>query len=240
MTGVLSLAEPNLTVLKHLSQGLLEKTGRSSVHGNLLEIHHPAAPSFDPLFLYSAAGPHAVSISLKQRVQAGACVQGGTVSEQGGCNFRGQRVLCDSAQLPFQDRVFGMVVLHHVVETGEEAELSEAVRVLARTGVLILLGLNRLGWRYRTQDKLRRLPGIAPLRVKARLQALGMTLEGYAGAGLVGRQGPACMTGGLKGLAVPLADMVLVQARHRSGPEVTPLRFRKQRSAVVQSAPMRG
>jgi len=54
MTGLLSLAEPNLTVLKHLSQGLLEKTGRSSVHGNLLEIHHPAAPSFDPLFLYSA------------------------------------------------------------------------------------------------------------------------------------------------------------------------------------------
>jgi hypothetical protein len=33
---------------------------------------------------------------------------------------------------------------------------------------------------------------------------------------------------------------VLLQARRRDSPEVTPLQFRKSRSAVVQSAPMRG
>ncbi len=108
-----------------------------------------------------------MSISLSQEEQPG----------------RGQRVSCESAQLPFQDRVFSMVVLHHVIGSGEEPELTEAVRVLARSGVLLLLGLNRMGWRYRTQDDIRRLPGIAPLRVRSRLEQLGMTMQGFAGAG---------------------------------------------------------
>jgi hypothetical protein len=106
--------------------------------------------------------------------------------------------------------------------------------------MLLLLGLNRFGWRYRTQDDIRRLPGIAPLRVRSRLDQLGMTMQGFAGAGLAGRTRPAFLEGGLAGMATPLADLVLLQARHRDSPEVTPLRFRKTRSTVVQSAPMRG
>jgi len=117
---------------------------------------------------------------------------------------------------------------------------AEAVRVLARTGVLLLLGLNRMGWRYRVQDDIRRLPGIAPLRVKSRLEELGMTMQGFAGAGLGGQTRPAFLGGGLAGMATPLADVLLLQARHKDSPEVTPLRFRKSRSTVVQSAPLRG
>ena len=217
-------AASNLQALKRLSEGLLRSAGRTGVHGNLLELHHPRAPLFDPVFLHTASEHHGVSISLSQHEEPGAT----------------PRVSCDSAQLPFQDRVFSMVVLHHVIGSGDEAELAEAVRVLARTGVLLLLGLNRMGWRYRTQDEIRRLPGIAPLRVKSRLEQLGMTMQGFAGAGLGGRQRPVFMSAGLSGLAAPLADIVLLQARHRNSPQVTPLRFRKSRSSVVQSAPMRG
>jgi len=224
MAGTQHNPEPRLLTLKRLSEGLLQSAGRTRVRGNLLEIHHPHAPLFDPVFLRSASELHGVSISLSQdRRETG-----------------GQPVRCDSAQLPFQDRVFNMVVLHHVVGEGEEEELGEAVRVLARGGVLLLLGLNRLGWRYLRQDAFRRLPGIAPLRVKSRLESLGMTMQGFAGAGLCGRERPAFLNTGLAGLATPLADLVLLQARHRDGPEVTPLRFRKTRSSVVQSAPMRG
>jgi hypothetical protein len=224
MATVESGIESNLAALKQLSEGLLLRAAQDNVYGNLLEIHHPAAPLIDPLFPHKGVGSFGLSISLSQDGQREA----------------GQRVRCESTQLPFQDRIFNTVVLHHVIGSGDEEELSESVRVLARNGALILLGLNRLGWRYRAQDEIRRLPGMAPFRIRARLEALGMTVQGFAGAGLGGLQRPACMATGLSGLAAPLADLLLLQARHRSSPEVTPLRFRKQRTAVVQSAPMRG
>jgi hypothetical protein len=127
-----------------------------------------------------------------------------------------------------------------VVADGTEAELAEACRVTRHDGVLILLGLNRLGWRYRCQDAVRRLPGLSPLAVKSRLETLGMRMRGFAGAGLVGRSRPEFMSTGLSGLGAPLADVVILQASHAGGPAVTPLRFKKPRAAVVQSAPMRG
>lgn len=211
-------------VLKSLSEGLLRSAGRTAARGHLLEIHHPAAPPFDPVLLHEPSDTFGVSISLSQSQSAGA----------------GQCVRCESGRLPFQDRVFNRVVLNHVVGDGDEDELAEAVRVLARNGVLIMLGLNRMGWRYRTQNGDRRLPGIAPFRVRARLEQLEMTMQGFAGAGLAGLSRPAFMAKGLVGLAASVADIVLLQARHRDSPELTPLKFRKPSSAVVQSAVMRG
>jgi SAM-dependent methyltransferase len=216
--------QPTQLALKSLSQGLLRSAGRTGVIGNLLEIHHPSAPLFDPVFLHTESEAYGVSISLNQDDQRGF----------------DQKLHCESGQLPFQDHVFRMVVLHHVIGTGDEPELAECIRVLARDGVLILLGLNRMGWRYRTQDRIRRLPGLAPLKVKARLEALGMTMQGFAGAGLCGMKRPAWMSKGLSGIGAPVADLVILQARHADSPEVTPLRFRKPRAGVVQSAAMRG
>lgn len=216
--------ESGQAALLRLSEGLLQSAGRTGVRGNLLEIHHPSAPLFDPVFLHTASEAFGVNISLGQDEALRA----------------GQRLRCTSAQLPFQDHAFQMVVLHHVVSEGAEPELAEAVRVLARHGVLLLVGLNRMGWRYRTQDGIRRLPGLAPLQVRGRLEQLGMTMQGFAGAGLAGLSGPAFLSGGLAGLAAPLADLVLLQARHRDSPAATPLRFRKSRRTVVQSAPIGG
>jgi SAM-dependent methyltransferase len=222
--GYFSKNDTDLAVLKSLSEGLLRSAGQTGVKDNLLEIHHSHAPEFDPVFLHSPSEIYGVSISLSQDECAG----------------RGQKLRCESAQLPFQNGVFQMVVLHHVVSDGSEVELAEAVRVLARDGVLILLGLNRMGWRYRAQGRIRRLPGIAPLKVKTRLQELQMMMQGFAGAGLAGMKSPAWMHSGLSSLGAPVADLVLLQARHINSPEVTPLRFRKTRSGVVQSAAMRG
>ena len=216
--------ESNLAVLKLLSEGLLRSAGQTGVKDNLLEIHHPCAPLFDPVFLHSSSEIYGVSISLSQDERSG----------------NEQKVRCESDQLPFQSGVFQMVVLHHVVSDGNEVELAEAVRVLARDGVLILLGLNRMGWRYRTQGRIRRLPGMAPLKIKARLAELQMTMQGFAGAGLAGMKRPAWMHSGLSSLGAPVADLVLLQASHINSPEVTPLQFRKTRTGVVQSAAMRG
>ncbi len=213
-----------LDALRQLSEGLLRSAGRTGVRGNLLELHHPGAPLIDPILLHSPTHGYGVSISLRDADRSG----------------QGQRVRCRFGQLPFQDGVFDMVVLHHVIGDGGEPELAEAARVLGRSGVLLLLGLNRLGWRYRTQDGSPRLPGLAPLKVKARLDAIDMVMQGFAGAGLAGRQRPVFLNDGLLGLATPFADLVLLQAHHRDSPGVMPLRFRKPRSAVVQSAPMRG
>ena len=55
--------------------------------------------------------------------------------------------------------------------------------------------------------------------------------------GLVKTMGRRTLT---LGYAVAFADLLLLQAGHRHGPEVMPLRFGKPRSTVVQSAPMRG
>jgi len=216
--------ETDQQVLRCLSEGLLQSVSPAGARGNLLEIHHLRAPLFELAFLNAVSESRGVSISLSQDGRSGA----------------GERIRCESAQLPFQDRVFSTVVLNHVIARGDEPELTEAVRVLARNGVLLLLGLNRMGWRYRVQGDIRRLPGIAPLRVRSRLEQLGMTMQGFAGAGLGGLTRPAFLGNGLAAMATPLADLVLLQARHRDSPEVTPLRFRKTRSTVVQSAPMRG
>jgi SAM-dependent methyltransferase len=209
-------------ILRGLSQGLLRSAVRIGRFSHTLEIHHGAAPLFDPVYLHSAAENFGVSLSLNKGSQPGSA----------------QRIRCNTGELPFQDKVFSMVVLHHVLSDGTEAELSEAVRVLARDGVLIVLGLNRLGWRYRSQGKIRRLPGLAPLKVKFELDRLDMTMQGFAGAGLLNMSRPVFMHSGPAGLALPFADVILLQARHRDSPEMTPLRFRQRRSGVVQSAPM--
>lgn len=216
--------QSNQKVLKQLSEGLLRSAGRTGVSGNLLEIHHPSAPLFDPVFLHTACEAFGVNLSMAQNEPATS----------------GQRVCCASAQLPFQDQVFSMVVLHHVIDTGHEPELAEACRVTARDGVLILLGLNRNGWRFRTQSAYRSLPGLSPWKVKNQLEALGMTMRGFAGAGLCGREKPVFMNAGLSSLGAPVADVVILQASHADSPGVTPLRFRKPQTGVVQSAPMRG
>lgn len=204
-------------MLKTLSEGLFRKVGPAGISGNILEIHHQAAPILNPVYLHPAVHRYCVSIRLNR----------------GNERDPDQPIVCETACLPIQENVFSMVMLHHVVSDGMQAELDEAVRVLARDGVLLILGINRMGWRFRSQDRFRKLPGISPLKVKSRLDRLEMNLQKFTGAGLFGMKRPEFMGSGLAGLGSPIADVVLLQARHRSGPEMTPL----ARSNPVQSTP---
>jgi len=222
--GLFGTPAMNGLTLKNLSEGLLKSAGQTRLQGNLLEIHHPSAPVFDPLLLHSAMFSHGLSISISQ-------------DESGDYP---QKLRCKTIELPFQEKSFEVVVLHHIVSDGSEPELREAVRVLARDGVLILLGLNRIGWRYRTQERSQRLPGLSPLKVKGRLESLQMAMRGFYGAGLGGMSRPAWMHSGLASLGAPFADVVLLQARRADDLEITPLQFRKSGSGIVQSAAMRG
>ena len=206
--------------LKALSEGLLRSVGKAALPGHVLEISYAAAPSLNPRLLHLSGYDFSSLLKLNKGREPG--------SEQ--------LVECDTSHLPFQDGAFSKVFLHHVIGNGMESELDEAVRVLTREGTLIILGLNRLGWRYRTQGSLRNLPGIAPLKVKSRLAQLEMSMETFAGAGILGMSRPEFMGSGLAGLGSPVADVVLLQARHKHGPEKTPLKFRRQGSGVVQSA----
>lgn len=216
--------ESKLRALKSLSEGLLEGAGCTGVRGNVLEIRHESAPLFDPAFLQRGAADFGLSLSL-------------TPSRD---MIAGQKVCCESSQLPFQDEVFCAVVLHHVISDGFEPELAEACRVLRRSGVLIVLGLNRMGWRYRSQDDYRRLPGLAPLAVRNRLGSLGMCMKGFAGAGLGGRKWPPLLDKGAGSACLPLADLLVLQACRDDGPVLTPLRRGKSRGAVAQSASLVG
>ena len=217
-------ARTSQQILKDLSEGLLNSASKVRLQSHTLYIHHDFAPSIDRGLLHSRSESFGVYLALNQGREM----------------LTGQRVQCDSAALPFQDRVFSRVVLHHVLTNGAEAELSEAVRVLANDGLLFILGLNRQGWRYRMQGKFRALPGMSPFRIKARLDRMNMTMQGYAGAGLMNRQHPRFMANGLSILGLPVADVIMMQARHVGGPEFTPLRFRKSSSGVVQSAFLSG
>ena len=201
--------------LKALAEGLLRSASRAGPPGNVLEIRHAAAPM------------------LSQDMRCGVSCDSGTFIRLNQGNEPGidQAIMCETARLPFANRVFSAVILNHVLSDGMEPELEEAVRVLARDGVLNILGINRLGWHFLIQDRLRRLPGIASLKVKSRLDQLEMSMLGFAGAGLLGLRYPVFMRSGLAGLGSPIADVVLLQARRCDDPGMTPLR----RSSVVQS-----
>jgi SAM-dependent methyltransferase len=199
-----------------LAEGLLRSIGRSYPAGNTLEIHHTAAPQLNPDLFRNSPRETGLFIKLNK----------------GNAPDFDQPIVCKTSKLPFADHLFSLVVMNHVVSDGTELELEEAVRLLARDGLLVILGVNRLGWRFQFQGTFRRLPGISPLKVRSRLARLEMNMQGFAGAGLLGRMRPVFMSSGLAGLGSPIADVVLLQARHCGGPEMTPL----TRPGVVQSA----
>lgn len=210
--------------MQRLAEDLLRIAAPAGVRGNLLEVHHPDAPGLNPGLLHGACDRLGLRVSLRGD-------DGGT---QAG------RLSCSSSQLPFQDATFCTVVLHQIVGDGREPELEEAIRVLAPGGALFVLGLNRAGWRYRHQQGALRLPGFAPLRVRARLEHFDMSVRCFAAAGLLGRPGPRFSCRGLAAPGVLLADMVLLEAHHHDSPQAKRIGLDTRRPAIVQSAPIRG
>jgi SAM-dependent methyltransferase len=215
--------ERESAALRALSGSLLGSVGKQAFRGPMLSIYHQSAPVASAPRFSAAAEAGRLALTLTQADALTSAV-------------RNDHVVCTTGALPFQSGVFSTVALHHVVQTGAEPELEEACRVLAADGLLVILGLNRLGFRFLSKGGLHGLPGLAPLKVKRALDGFGMAMQGFAGAGLLGRRAPLVMSTGWRAVGAPVADLIVLLAAHGNVPGATRLEFRKPRSGVVQSA----
>ena len=156
----------------------------------------------------------------------------------------------DPTELPFQDSSFDRIILFHMLTDGEESELKEACRVLSQSGRFIIIGLNRLGWTFRTQKSQasteHQLPGIKLLKLRANLARLGMRSEYFAGTGIFGKDLPTSgllsgrlLVEGSRKLLAPVSDLVIMSGTSVDRSMVTPLRFRRT-DRKVQSAAIHG
>ncbi len=124
-----------------------------------------------------------------------------------GTHYRGDVVAAADEPLPFVDDGFDLVLLRHVLEMAPvpSALLSEAVRVLAPGGMLVLTGMHPIGgwspwfyWRARGQSRRLQMPWRlrhslreAGLQMQ-RIQRVGSLLPGRRMRGTV----PASLVGG--------------------------------------------
>jgi hypothetical protein len=156
------------------------------------------------------------------------------VALHAGSSSAADAVSCRSEALPFQDDSFEMVILHDVFADGSEPELAESERVLTGGGEIFVLGRGALGLAGRFGQPGSGLPRLQVGAVCRSLQAHSFRIEQCIGVGLAGMlvncdrrwQQPA----------LPFADAVLIQGRHRTAQTiVTPLRFGRPQTVGVQS-----
>lgn len=199
------------------SSELLQHAGLPRKQGNVLLIKHAALPwpAGDCLERNEASFDRAVHLSL------------GAGTER----FTG--LSCRSAELPFTEACFRLVILWHVLAEGAEAELQEAQRVLAVGGDLLILGLQqgvpgKSGWQQPDLPQLRRR------QLLGRLQSTGMEVVSVLGSGLPVNRNWVMRRSGLSGALLPFARLVLIRARHANGDALSPLRLQDFRSGVAR------
>lgn len=213
----------DLSSLHRFSSRLLQKAAGGERKGNVLIVGHGALPAPDCACLGRDDRTFGLTI----------CVFQGPLHSD-----RPAETLldCCSSDLPFQDAVFRKVILFLVTRNGTERELDEACRVLAPGGELLVLGLNRSSWsglrRYRSGP----VPRMHVASVRNSLQAHGMDLNCILGAGLLGRARPVMEWKRLSGIALPLADLVVLRASYRDRPAVTPLQMKKFPARALPTA----
>jgi len=99
-----------------------------------------------------------------------------------------------------------------------------------------VLGLNRDSWsglgRYRKGP----VPRMHVANVKSSLRAHDMEIDLVLGAGLLGRARPLMDRRRLSGMVLPLADLVVLRARHRERPAATRLRMKGFPARAVPTA----
>lgn len=151
----------------------------------------------------------------------------------------GRTVKCADRSLPFQSRVFDLVLAEHVLCDGLEPFLPEFERVLEGGGQLVILGLGFWSSRYRLSRQGDVPAAIRPLRLCRVLERRDFTIEQCSGAGVIGS---GARTGsGWKKPLVGLSDEILIRARSQgSGRIVTPLRFGRARAIGARSAALDG
>lgn len=149
-------------------------------------------------------------------------------------------VQCHLVALPFEEAVFDIVILHHLVTDGNEEFLNEVLRVLAAGGDLVISGLNSSGLRNRFGNKNRRVPALKLEKVCNFLKSNSFNVEQclLMGIGGFSKPAPRAMW---HGLGLPFADRVVLHGHHQSNiKNGSILRFRQTRSARVASTALDG
>lgn len=148
-------------------------------------------------------------------------------------------VECAGDSLPFQSRVFDLVLAEHVLSHGAEPGLAEFERVLEGGGQLVVLGLGFWGSRYRLSRRDGAPTAIRPMRLCRELEYRDFTIEECAGAGIAGAQ--VRTGGGWKKPLLGVCDEVMIRARSQGSSRiVTPLRMGRTQAVGAQSAALDG
>ncbi|HEY5775847.1 MAG TPA: class I SAM-dependent methyltransferase [Xanthomonadales bacterium] len=152
----------------------------------------------------------------------------------------GAGLLCRIEALPFEEAIFDLVILHHLVSDGSEKILAEALRVLAAGGDIVISGLNSSGLRNRIANRKHKVPAIKMNRVCRVLKSQSFSIEQCLSMGLGGLSRPAPKAA-WHGLRLPFADRVVLHGHHQSNMQSARiLRFREIKSAPRPSAALDG
>ncbi len=152
----------------------------------------------------------------------------------------GAQIIARLDAMPFEDVAFDLVIIQHLIADGSEDTLTEATRVLAPGGDLVICGLNYYGLRYHSRRRGNRYPGIKINRTIFHLNSNLFTIKHCLRSGFLGMSRPLAHES-LTGLTLPFADRVVLHARHRSGAQ--PLRLadlKSTRAASVASVALDG
>ena len=152
----------------------------------------------------------------------------------------GAGVQCRVDALPFEEAAFDLVILHHLISDGREAFLSEAFRVMASGGDVVISGLNSSGLRNRIVNRKQRMPALKLDRVCNLLKSQSINVELCLLMGLGGFSRPAPKPT-WHGLGYPFADRVVLHGHHQSKIKNTNiLRFKRVQPAGLASAALDG
>ena len=147
---------------------------------------------------------------------------------------------CRIDALPFEEAVFDLVILHHLVNDGSEPLLSEAMRVMIAGGDIVISGLNSSGLRNRIGNRKHNIPALKLDRVCNYLKSRSFKVEQCLLMGLGGLSRPAPRAT-WHGLGFPFADRVVLHGHHQSNiMNASILRFNKAKPASLSSAALDG
>jgi len=213
----------DLSSLHRFSSLLLQNAAGSDRKGNVLVLGHGALPAPDCHCLHRDERTFGIAICLFLGQMPSAPIDKAPLE-------------CVGSALPFQDASFQKVILYLVLKDGSEAELDEACRVLAPGGELLVLGLNRGSWSGMGRYRKGPVPRMRVANVKRSLRVHDMEIDHVLGAGLLGRSSPLMDWKRLSGIGLPLADLVLLRARHRGRPASTRLRMKRLPARAMPTA----
>ena len=142
-------------------------------------------------------------------------------------------IRCRIDALPFDQAVFDLVVLVHLLRDGHEAVLAETLRVLTPGGDVLLSGLNSTGLRYRFGNRKSRFPGLRLNTVSHFLKTQSFDIKQCLLMGLAGSSRPAPKPI-WHGIRIPFADHAVLHGCH--WPVIKNANFSRKRSPQVQYA----